>query len=138
MSSKVAVAFCLLATVTYPQESGHKTFTSPSGTQLRVLVDTASLGGSEVEIGELTFPAKSESAEHQHAVTETFYVLEGELTQVVNGTPIKLAPGMVTSIRPTDHVVHRAGPNGAKVLVIWAPGGEIARVTARWKATTQR
>jgi hypothetical protein len=52
----------------------------------------------------------------------------------VSGKPIKLTTGMVASIRSTDHVVHRAGPTGAKALVIWAPGGDIARVTARWKA----
>jgi quercetin dioxygenase-like cupin family protein len=100
-----------------------------------VITDAAVLGGSEVEIVEITLQPNSDSGEHQHGVTETFYVLEGELTQVVNGKPIKLGPGMVASIRTTDHVIHRAGPNGAKALVIWAPGGEIARVTARWKAS---
>ena len=130
----ILVAVCLLGAAAHGQESGKKTFVSPGGTQLRVLVDAAVLGGAEVEIGELTFKPASESAEHQHGVTETFYVLEGELTQVVNGKPIKLGPGMTASIRSTDHVIHRAGPNGAKALVIWAPGGEIARVTAKWKA----
>ena len=48
-------------------------------------------------------------------------------------TSVKLGPGMVASIRSTDQVRHRAGPKGVKVLVIWAPGGEIARVAARWK-----
>jgi quercetin dioxygenase-like cupin family protein len=110
-----------------------KTFMSPGGTQLKVLVDAASLGGSEVEVGELTFPANSDSGEHQHGVTETFYLLEGELEQVVNGKPIALKPGMVVSIRTTDHVRHKSGPKGAKVLVIWAPGGEMSRLTSRWK-----
>jgi len=133
MAGRILMICCLMVAVAQGQGTGKKTFTSPGGTQLRVLVDASSLGGNEVEIGELTFTANSESAEHQHGVTETFYVLEGEVTQVVNGKPIKLGPGMVTSIRTTDHVVHKAGPNGAKALVIWAPGGEIARVTARWK-----
>jgi quercetin dioxygenase-like cupin family protein len=109
-----------------------KVFTSPSGTQLRVLVDAASLGGSEVEVGELTFVPNSDSGDHRHAVTETFYVLEGELEQVINGKPVKLGPGMVASIRATDTVRHKSGPKGAKVLVIWAPGGEIDRVAAKW------
>jgi quercetin dioxygenase-like cupin family protein len=135
MSVRILIAVCLTVAVTHAQDGQKKgkTFISPGGTELRVLVDAATLGGTEVEVGELTFKANSESAEHQHGVTETFYVLEGELTQVVNGKPIKLGPGMATSIRTTDHVIHRAGPNGAKALVIWAPGGEIARVTARWK-----
>ena len=135
MSVRILLAVCLMVAATHAQDGQKKTFTSPGGTELRVLVDAATLGGTEVELAELKFQPNSESGEHQHGVTETFYVLEGELTQVVNGKPIKLGPGMAASIRTTDHVIHRAGPNGAKVLVIWAPGGEIARVTARWKAS---
>lgn len=116
------------------QSATPKVFTSPGGTVMRVLVDAASLGGSEVEIAELTFAANTDSGDHRHAVTETFYVLEGDLEQVINGKPVKLGPGMVASIRATDTVRHKTGPNGAKVLVVWAPGGEIARVTARWKS----
>ena len=110
-----------------------RTFKSPSGAVLRVLVDAQSLGGSEVEVAELTLAANSDSGDHHHGVTETFYVLEGDMEQVINGKAVKLGPGMVASIRSTDEVRHRAGPKGAKVLVIWAPGGEIARVAARWK-----
>ena len=106
---------------------------SPSGTELRVLVDAQSLGGSEVEVAELTFLPNADSGDHHHGVTETFYVLEGEMEQVINGKPLKLGPGMVASIRATDEVRHRSGPKGAKVLVIWAPGGEIERVAGRWK-----
>src|SRR5205823_5175740 len=110
-----------------------RVFMSSGGTALRVLVDAKSLGGNEVEVGELTFPANSDSGDHRHAVTETFFVLEGQLEQVVNGKPVALGPGGIVSIRSTDQVRHKSGPNGAKVLVIWAPGGEIDRVTARWK-----
>jgi quercetin dioxygenase-like cupin family protein len=136
MSVRIVLAVCLMVATTHAQDpQKKKAFTSPGGTELRVLVDASTLGGTEVELAELKFQPNSESGEHQHGVTETFYVLEGELTQVVNGKPITLGPGMVASIRTTDHVIHRAGPNGARVLVIWAPGGEIARVTARWKAS---
>ena len=100
---------------------------------MRVLTDDKDLRGSEVEIVELTFPPNSDSGDHRHAVTETFYLLEGELEQVVNGTPVKLTPGMSVSIRSTDQVRHKSGPNGAKVICVWAPGGEIARVSAKWK-----
>ena len=105
---------------------------SPGGTELRVLVDAQSLGGSEVEVAELTFLPNSDSGDHHHGVTETFYVLEGEMSQVINGKTFKLGPGMVATLRPTDEVRHRSGPKGAKVLVIWAPGGEIERVAGRW------
>ena len=135
----IALVFALLAGYlagsmrAQPQPSGGKVFVSPGGTQLKVLVDSASLGGSEVEVAELTFAANTDSGNHRHAVTETFYVLEGEMEQVVNDKPIKLGPGMVASIRSTDQVRHKTGAAGARVLVIWAPGGEIARVTAKWK-----
>jgi dihydroorotase/N-acyl-D-amino-acid deacylase len=111
-----------------------RTFVSPGGTKMRVLVDENEVRGTEVEIVELTFPPNSDSGDHRHAVTETFYVLEGEMEQVINGKPVKLMPGMSASIRSTDQVRHKSGPNGARVLCVWAPGGEIARVTARWSS----
>jgi quercetin dioxygenase-like cupin family protein len=110
-----------------------RNFVSPTGVKMKVVLDGNDLKGSEVEIVELIFPANSDSGDHRHAVTETFYLLEGELDQVVNGTPVKLTPGKSVSVRSTDQVRHKSGPNGAKVLVVWAPGGEIARVAARWK-----
>ncbi len=131
-----ALAFSL-AMFSLPQAAGEsvqpgRVYKSPSGTELKVLVDARALGGTEVEVSELTFVPNSDSGEHQHGVTETFYVLEGELEQVINGTGVKLGRGMVASLRTGDHVRHKSGPQGAKVLAIWAPGGEIARVTARW------
>jgi len=128
--SAVLVAQTLIAR---EQASGSKVFMSPGGAQLKVLVDAASLGGTEVEVAELTLAPNSDSGDHRHAVTETFYLLEGDMEQVINGKPVKLTPGTVASIRSTDQVRHKAGPKGAKVLVIWAPGGEVARVTAKWK-----
>ena len=116
------------------QSLAGKMFTSPGGSVLKVITDAAVLGGSEAEIVEITLPPNSDSGEHMHGVTETFYVLEGDMQQVINGKPVSLKPGMAASIRSTDHVQHKAGPKGAKVLVVWAPGGEIARVTSRWKA----
>lgn len=121
------------ATLQSPAPAG-KIFKSPTGVTLRVLVDAQSLGGSEVEVAELVFPANSDSNDHRHGVSETFYVLEGELEQGINGKPVKLTPGMSVSVRSTDTVRHKSGPAGAKVLAIWAPGGEIDRVTTRWKA----
>jgi quercetin dioxygenase-like cupin family protein len=114
--------------------SAPRVYQSPGGATLRVLLDREGLGSADVEIAELTFPANSDSGEHKHGVTEIFYVLEGELEHVVNGRSVKLTPGMVGSVRPPDAVRHKTGPAGAKALVVWAPGGEIARVTARWRA----
>jgi quercetin dioxygenase-like cupin family protein len=107
---------------------------SPSGTRLRMLVDKATLGGEEVELGEITFAANADSGEHAHGSTEIFYVLEGELEHVVNGKSHRLKPGMVGYVRPSDRVRHKVGAGGAKALVIWAPGGESGRITSRsWK-----
>jgi len=107
---------------------------SPSGTRLRMLIDKGTLGGEEVELGEITFTANGDSGEHAHGSTEIFYVLEGELEHVVNGKSHRLAPGMVGYVRPPDRVRHKTGPGGARALVIWAPGGESGRITAgRWK-----
>jgi quercetin dioxygenase-like cupin family protein len=108
-------------------------YQSPGGVTLRVLLDQAGLGGTEVEVGELTFPPSSDSGDHQHGVTEVFYVLQGELEHVVNGRSVNLSAGMVGSVRPPDRVRHKTGAAGARALVIWAPGGEMARVTARWR-----
>ena len=131
----LVVAAMVVAQTLLAREQGNvgNTFVSPGGAQLKVLVDAASLGGTEVEVAELTLVPNSDSGDHRHAVTETFYLLEGDMEQVINGKPVKLTPGTVASIRSTDQVRHKAGPKGAKVLVIWAPGGEVARVTAKWK-----
>jgi dihydroorotase/N-acyl-D-amino-acid deacylase len=110
-----------------------RSFVSPGGTTMKVITSEAEVRGNEVEIVELVLPPNSDSGDHRHAVTETFYLLEGDMEQVINGTPVKLTPGLAATIRSTDQVRHKAGPKGAKVLVVWAPGGEIARVTARWK-----
>jgi N-acyl-D-amino-acid deacylase len=117
-----------------PSTAAGRAFVSPTGTEMRVLADATDVRGPEVEIVELKLAPNSDSGEHRHAVTETFYVLEGDMEQVINGTPVKLTPGMSATIRSTDQVRHKSGPNGARVLVVWAPGGEIARVTARWKS----
>jgi quercetin dioxygenase-like cupin family protein len=113
------------------QEQRYK---SASGTELRMLVGAAELGGTEVELGELTFPAGADSGDHVHGSTEIFYVLAGELEHVVNGRSSVLKPGTVGFVRPPDRVRHKTGSGGAKALVIWAPGGESARITSRWQA----
>jgi N-acyl-D-amino-acid deacylase len=115
-----------------PTTAGRE-FVSAGGTEMRVLADETDVRGNEVEIVELKFPPNSDSGEHRHAVTETFYVLDGDMEQVINGTAVKLTPGKSATIRSTDQVRHKSGPGGARVLVVWAPGGEIARVTSRWK-----
>jgi quercetin dioxygenase-like cupin family protein len=107
---------------------------SPSGTRLRMLIDKATLGGEEAEVGEITFAPNADSGDHAHNSTEIFYVLEGELGHVVNGKTHVLKAGMVGFVRPPDRVRHKVGPQGARALVIWVPGGESERITSGgWK-----
>ncbi len=111
-----------------------KTYLNPNGgTILRPLTDPKMYAGAEIDMGELTFPPNIDSGDHVHGSVETFYVLEGELEHVVNGKSIFLKPGMVGTVRPPDKVRHKTGAAGAKAIVVWAPGGEMARIAARWK-----
>ena len=109
-------------------------YISSGGTQLRLLLDAASLGGTEVELGEITFPPGTNTEEHVHGAVEIFYVLSGELEHEVNGKTYILKQGMAGFVRPPDKVRHRVRADSpAKALVIWAPGGEAARITSRWR-----
>jgi len=44
---------------------------------------------------------------HPAGTREFVYVLEGEMNQVINGKAVKLGPGMVATLRPTDEVRHQ-------------------------------
>lgn len=100
-----------------------------AGFGTRMLVEAENLGGTEVEIAEMTFPAGSRGRGHLHGAVEIFYVLEGTFTHVVNGRGARLTPGQVGIVRPGDTVEHIVeGDEPARVLVIWAPGGEVGRI----------
>ena len=130
----LAVLTCLGAGASWPAAPQAASYVSPGGTTLRILLDKASLGGAEVEVGEITFQAGADSGEHVHGATEIFYVLSGELEHVVNGKSLTLGPGMIGHVRPPDAVRHRVpGRAPVKALVIWAPGGEAERITSRWR-----
>lgn len=105
-----------------------------SGTTIRMLLDESNLGGAEIEIGEITFAPGTSSGSHPHGSTEIFYVLSGELVHVVGGERHVLKPGMLGFVRPPDKVDHIVpGDEPVKALVIWAPGGEAARVLGSWE-----
>ncbi|NJN40335.1 MAG: cupin domain-containing protein [Gammaproteobacteria bacterium] len=110
-----------------PPSSIGASFVGRSGFELRVLLDQSNLGSDEVELAELLFPAGTDSGDHAHGVVEIFYVLSGELEHVVNGNSTLLKPGMVGFVRPPDQVRHRTTAE-TRVLVIWVPGGEAARI----------
>src|SRR5215212_10011622 len=108
------------------------TYRAPGGTTLRLMLDERNVG-PEVTLGEMVFPANSDSGDHKHGATEMFYVVTGELEHVVNGKSEILKPGMAGYVKPPDSVRHKTGPAGAKVVVVWVPGDEGKKIAARWK-----
>jgi quercetin dioxygenase-like cupin family protein len=107
--------------------------TDPARGDLRMLLDKVGLGSSEVSIGERTYRSNYVSAEHQHQGLEILYVLEGEYQHEVNGQTYVLKPGMIGVVKVGDNVRHKTGPNGpVRLLMIWAPGEEGARVAGGW------
>ena len=107
-------------------------YRSPGGTTLRLMLDESNIG-REVSLGEMIFPANSDSGDHQHGAIEIFYVVSGELDHVVNGVSHVLKPGMSGFVKPPDKVRHKTGPAGAKVVVVWVPGEEGTKIASRWK-----
>jgi quercetin dioxygenase-like cupin family protein len=108
------------------------TYRSPNGSTLRLLLDSSNVG-SQVSVGELTFPPNTDSGDHTHGAIEMFYVLSGELEHIVNGKSEILTAGMTGYVKPPDRIRHKTGPAGAKVVVIWVPGDEAGKIAARWK-----
>lgn len=95
-----------------------------------VLIEQATLGGTELEMVRMVFPAGGPrtGGQHRHGRLEIFYVLSGVLEHEVNGESHRLEPGMVGIVRPEDTVAHRVlSDEPVTTLVIWAPGGELAR-----------
>jgi mannose-6-phosphate isomerase-like protein (cupin superfamily) len=142
--SLVIVAVCVSSSVGRAQDSalyrrsssGTKILENDAGTVIKVLVDRMVLGDSGVEIAEATLPAGAGAgpASHRHGTTEMIYVISGELDHVVNGTTYRLTPGMVGLVKPSDTVIHRVvGQTPVKLLLIWAPGGEVDRLAQRFR-----
>lgn len=118
--------------VAQPEAPQGKTYRSPSGTTLRLMLDENNVG-AEVTLGEMLFPPNSDSGDHKHGAIEMFYVVSGELEHVVNGKSQILKPGMSGFVKPPDAVRHKTGPAGAKVVVVWVPGDEGKKIASRWK-----
>jgi quercetin dioxygenase-like cupin family protein len=122
---------CLGTRATAQTEKQGVTYRSAGGTTLRLILDDTNVG-SDVSLGEMTFPPNVDSGEHTHGAIEMFYVLSGELEHVVNGKSQILKPGMVGYVKPPDRIRHKTGAAGAKVVVIWVPGEEAKRIVSRW------
>lgn len=106
------------------------------GVNWKVVLDESNLGGKELEVVEATFPAGMTVGSHPHRSVEIIYVLSGVYQHEVNGKLFSLTPGMVGIVRPGDTVRHLTPKDsGAKVLILWAPAGEAARVVSTGKGT---
>lgn len=104
------------------------------GIKWKVVLDESNLGGKELEVVEATFPAGTTVGSHPHRAVEIIYVLSGIYEHEVNGKLYRLKPGMVGIVRPGDTVRHLVPKDGAaKLLILWAPAGEAARVVPKDK-----
>jgi quercetin dioxygenase-like cupin family protein len=100
-----------------------------SGSEWKLLLNDSNLGGKEMEMVEVTLAPGTTVASHTHGSLEVIYVLSGTYDHEVNGKRYELTPGMVGIVRPGDHVRHLVPKSGpAKLLIMWVPGGEAARV----------
>ena len=138
----LALLTCVSATATAQDStyrrssSGTRVLENDTGTSIKILVENTVLAGTGVEVAEATMPvgAGSGPASHRHGSTEIIYVLSGELDHVVNGEAHRLTAGMVGIVKPSDTVIHRVvGQSPVKVLLIWAPGGEVERLAQRFR-----
>jgi len=108
---------------------GTRILEGANGLTIKILVEETNLGGSEVEVAEITFPGKSPGGDHVHGTHEIFYVLSGTMEHIVNGESAILEPGMIGIVRKGDTVSHKIlSDEPVRALVIWAPGGEVERL----------
>jgi mannose-6-phosphate isomerase-like protein (cupin superfamily) len=106
--------------------------------RIDVLVDASNLTSNAVEMAELTLyedssvTAPEEGGAHSHESTEIFYVLEGELIQIVGDQRFVVREGEVGIVRGGDVVRHGLETDApVRALVLWVPGGEIDRLIRR-------
>jgi quercetin dioxygenase-like cupin family protein len=109
--------------------AGISVLSAPSGVEIKILVEASNLGSGEVELAEISFPGGSQGGAHRHGAIEILYVLSGRMDHVVNGVSHVLEPGMIGIVRPQDDVAHRVlSAEPVRAIVVWAPGGEAARL----------
>jgi quercetin dioxygenase-like cupin family protein len=112
--------------------------TNPTRGGLRMLLDAPQLGGPEVSVGERTYPAGYQSAEHTHQSIELLYVLSGEYQHEVDGQTHVLTTGMLGFVKPGQKVRHKTGPSPAKVLMVWVPGADGTEQARTFAGTVAR
>jgi len=65
----------------------------------------------------------STNRRHTHDARESIYIIMEGLAKIhLNGVDYELGPGMVVYLSPGDmHGVIGSGPNGLKMIEVWAP-----------------
>ncbi|HTC52411.1 MAG TPA: cupin domain-containing protein [Steroidobacteraceae bacterium] len=122
------------ATYTYATNGIKDHIAGGAGSEWKLLLNESNLGGKELEMVEVTLAPGTTVGSHTHGSLEVIYVLSGTYDHEVNGKLYELTPGMVGIVRPGDHVRHLVPKSGpAKLLILWAPGGEAARVLRQAK-----
>ena len=114
----------------YAARSAGTQLLEKNGVFIKMLVDATNLGGTELDIAEITIPvAYGQGGDHHHGSMEIFYILSGTLGHTVNGERHVLTPGTIGIVRPEDSVAHSVeSDEPVKALVIWVPGGESSRL----------
>lgn len=75
----------------------------------------------EMGMGIAEFPPNAEKPRHKAIGPEIVYVLEGEITVLVDGMPAKIVhAGESYQLAAKDVHVTKAGPAGAKTIASWA------------------
>ena len=112
-------------TTTYVPPGEGKSYWTPGGHMATFKITSEDTGGAYT-ITEETWPPQVGPPPHiHHTQEETFYVLEGEMEFVTDGTTATRATaGSVVRIaRGVLRDYRNVGPEPARVLVLFAPGG---------------
>lgn len=90
-------------------------------------IDTAVFAGDQAMLSVVSFEPDSEGSIHHHPEEQWGVMLEGSGTRIQDGIEVPVAPGDFW--RTPGGVPHgfRAGPEGARVLDIFAPPREAYR-----------
>ena len=111
-------------TTTYVPPGEGKSYWTPGGHMATFKTTSEDTGGAYT-ITEETWPPQVGPPPHiHHTQEETFYVLQGEMEFVTDGTTTRATVGSIVRIpRGVLRDYRNVGPEPAKVLVLFAPGG---------------
>ncbi|TSA30774.1 MAG: cupin domain-containing protein [Verrucomicrobiaceae bacterium] len=81
--------------------SSQKPFTTADGSRIRSILDRTNAPVQNQSLAEATVPAGSATQRHYHRASEELYfILEGDGTMEIDGTPREIAPGDAILIPP--------------------------------------